>query len=94
MKYIRVQWIRAALDEAVWWWHELEPDGRERRKVVSFRDGHSERADASSGTDYCWLSREPPPNLDDINRTGEFAAHEISPDDFEAAWTSAAPPPV
>jgi hypothetical protein len=86
LNYFKVQWIDAPPDEAIWWFHEVRPDGFEVRKAVQFSDGHWERAEAKSHTDYCRLSESAIPSLADINAQGPFDGHEIDRDEFERMW--------
>jgi hypothetical protein len=37
-------WLNTPIGEAEMWLHELDANGYEVRKVVTFLDGHSERA--------------------------------------------------
>lgn len=86
MTYIQVRWVDAPPGEAVLWSSEVGDDGFEVRKVVTFADGHSERADADVGTDYCRLGDQRVPTLADINAQGPFEGHAIDAAEFERIW--------
>jgi hypothetical protein len=87
--YLKAFWRHDFSDEAVLWFHELDDQRREMRKVVVFRDGRSERAGWGEETRYAILSPEPLPSIGDINSQAEFAAQHIDAAEFETAWVSA-----
>jgi hypothetical protein len=93
MRYFKARWMHDSPDEAVLWYHEVDDDLRETRKVVVFRDGRMERADTREHTDYTELGTEPLPSLEEIDAQAEFEAAEIDELEFEQVWTAAAPPP-
>jgi hypothetical protein len=91
VRYLKAHWRHELPDEAVFWFHELDDERRENRKVVVFRDGRSERAGFGEATDYAFLNSEPIPEVGDINSQTEFDAEQIDQAEFENAWVAAAP---
>jgi hypothetical protein len=73
------------------WLHELDANGYEIRMVVTFLDGHSERAGHGEETEYAFFGPEPLPSINEINAQEEFEAVEITEDEFNQAWDSARP---
>ena len=89
--YIKVEWLHDLPDEPVMLFSELDHQRNETRKVEVFEDGHMEWADASRESGTTGLSEEPIRDLAEIGADSQFVPHEISAEEFEAAWAAAQP---
>jgi len=87
MKYIRVKWNHTNPDEPVWLFSELDPEGKELRKLECFRNGFCDFAstEASSGTTK--LNTQRLPELAALARDPEFEPVEITQKEFDEVWT-------
>ena len=89
--YLKVRWVHDLPDEAVLWYHELDSNRFEVRKVVVFVNGKSERAGEGESTDYAELGPEPMPLPAEIAAQDDFHVLDMSGDEFEQRWLEAAP---
>jgi hypothetical protein len=83
---MKATWIHDFEDEPVLFYHELDDDNFETRKIIIYRDGSLEKASEQVFSDTTYLSPEPLPGIDEINEEAEFVAKEINKDEFEKAW--------
>lgn len=86
MKYIRVKWKHTNPDEPVWLFSELDPEGRELRKMECFKNGFCDYATKTESTGSTALSTGPIPDLSVIARDPEFEPVEIPKEEFEKVW--------
>jgi hypothetical protein len=86
MKYIRVKWKHGNPDEPVWLFSELDPEGRELRKIECFKNGFCDYATPIESTGHTALSTSPIPDLSVIARDPEFEPVEIPKEEFEKVW--------
>ncbi len=87
MKYIRLKWNHTNPDEPVWIFSELDPEGREIRKIECFRNGFCDIATASGSSGSTALMSMPLPDLRVLARDPEFTPVEISKEQFDEVWT-------
>ncbi|MCJ8208810.1 hypothetical protein MUY27_03765 [Mucilaginibacter sp. RS28] len=88
MKYVKVTWIHNLDNEPVLYYHELDDQRLERRKVVEYADGNWDKASESSFSADTYLSPEPLPTIEEINEDNQFIAQEITKDEFERKWNN------
>jgi hypothetical protein len=86
MKYIRLKWNHTNPDEPVWIFSELDPDGKEVRKIECFRNGFCDVATAAGSSGSAALMTLPLPDMSVLARDPEFTPQEISKEDFEEVW--------
>ena len=86
MKYIRLKWNHTNPDEPVWIFSELDPDGKEVRKIECFRNGFCDVATAAGSSGSAALMTLPLPDLSVLARDPEFTPQEISQAEFEEVW--------
>ena len=86
MKYIRLKWNHTNPDEPVWIFSELDPDGKEVRKIECFRNGFCDVATAMGSSGSAALMTLPLPDLSVLARDPEFTPQEISKEEFEEVW--------
>jgi hypothetical protein len=87
MKYIRLKWNHENPDEPVWIFSELDPRGREVRKIECFRNGFCDIATAAGSSGTAALISMPLPDLKALAaRDPEFTPVEISQEQFEEVW--------
>jgi len=88
MKYIRLKWNHTNPDEPVYIFSELDPTGKEIRKIECFRNGFCDIADANLRSGAAALTTLPLPDLSVLTRDPEFRGVEISQEEFEQVWTT------
>jgi hypothetical protein len=86
--YLVISWSHDG-DEAVQFWHELDVDRWETRRVERFADGTMLRTDERDEELDVSLSTEVIPSVKFINDQPEFDARTIGAAEFEEAWASA-----
>jgi len=86
MRYIKATWVHNFDDEPVLYYQELDNANFEVRKIVIYKDGHSEIASEQFSNETTYLSPKPLPNIDEINSDPQFAAKEITKHEFEMKW--------
>ncbi len=86
MKYFKITWIHKFEDEPVQYYHELDDQNYEKRKIVFKRDGKCVIASNYSESDECILSPLPIPDISEINQDSQFIALQISQEEFEEVW--------
>ncbi|MGW1280286.1 DUF6881 domain-containing protein [Streptomyces tsukubensis] len=86
MRYVKVAWDHEFADDPILYLSELGEDGYETRKIQLYRDGRSEWADESVDTATIGLSEIPFPSLNEISNQPDFAATEITQEEFEKTW--------
>ena len=87
MKYVRLKWNHTNPDEPVWIFSELDPDGKEVRKIECFRNGFCDIATASGSSGSAALMTLPLPDLSVLaHRDPEFIPLEITQEEFEEVW--------
>jgi hypothetical protein len=87
MKYIRLKWNHSNPDEPVWIFSEVDPDGREVRKIECFRNGFCDVANAASSSGEAKLMTVPLPDFSALAlRDPEFVPVEITQEEFEEVW--------
>jgi hypothetical protein len=86
MKYIRLKWNHTNPDEPVWIFSELDPRGKEIRKIECFRNGFCDIATAAGSSGSAALISMPLPDLKVLARDPEFIPVEITPQEFEEVW--------
>ncbi|MFE9324143.1 DUF6881 domain-containing protein [Nocardia sp. NPDC052278] len=89
MRYVKVTWDHDFEDEPVAYFHEVDVDDWETRRVQVYRDGRMEWADRSNETAAAGVAEIPIAPIEEIAAQPEFAAEEISRDQFERAWSRA-----
>lgn len=92
MRYLRMDWLHDYEVEPVVFFHEVDPDGWEMRRVLVFRDGRTAWADAQHETDTVGLSLIPIETTAQINSDEEgeeFRAADITREEFEHRWAMA-----
>ena len=88
MKYIRLKWNHTNPDEPVWIFSELDPDGKEVRKIECFRNGFCDVATAETSSGSAALMTLPLPDLSVLaRRDPEFVPVEITKEEFEEVWS-------
>ncbi len=88
MKYVRLKWNHENPDEPVWLFSELDPSGKEVRKIECFRNGFCDVATASGSSGTAALMTLPLPDLSQLaKRDPEFVPVEITKEEFEQVWT-------
>ena len=88
MKYVRLKWNHTNPDEPVWIFSELDPHGREVRKIECFRNGFCDIATATKSSGSAVLMSVPLPDLKALaQRDPEFTPVEITKEQFEEVWT-------
>ena len=87
MKYIRLKWSHTNPDEPVWIFSELDPTGKEVRKIECFRNGFCDVANEKLSSGTAALMTLPLPDLSVLARDPEFTPVEITRDEFEEVWT-------
>ena len=88
--YFHGVWFAAKEDEPIEYYDELDASRWSIRCVRKYRDG---RLEAFSYASDNWRDKMPEsslPLVEVINQNPEFAAREISKDEFEAIWSQAA----
>ena len=65
---------------------EVDPDGRELRKVDVFRDGHVQYASDEGASGDTDLSEILIPSLRELAEDPQFEPVEITDDEFAAVW--------
>ena len=88
-RYIAVDWRHKHADEPVRLFSEVDTRGWEIRKVEEFRDGRKLFADASAHSGSARLGEVPIPAISEIAKDPQFAAREISREEFERVWLEA-----
>jgi len=86
MRYIKVIWIHEFDNEPVLFYHEIDNDGFEVRKLWIFNDGKAELASEGYESEDIYLSPEIIPTINEINQDTQFIAKEISAEEFESIW--------
>ena len=87
MKYVRLKWNHTNPDEPVWIFSELDPDGKEVRKIECFRNGFCDVATAEVSSGTAALMTLPLPDLSQLaRRDPEFTPVEITKEQFEEVW--------
>ena len=89
MKYIKVNWLHNDSDEPVTIYSELSDENNELRKVEVFSKGHYGYASKEVTKGDTFLSLEPLPSLEEINKDTQFKANLISNKEFEELWRRA-----
>jgi hypothetical protein len=87
MKYIRLKWNHTNPDEPVWIFSELDPTGKEVRKIECFQNGFCDVATATTSSGTAALMTLPLPDLKVLARDPEFTPVEITKDQFEEVWS-------
>ncbi len=89
MIYTFGEWLHDLNDEPVRFYHELDDDRWEVRKVELYRDGRMQFADSTHkcGSTGLGLAEHPP--MKEIAADPEFRYQEISHAEFEAIWRKA-----
>jgi len=85
--YLRVEWKHQHPDEPVTLYSELDERRFEVRKLELFRDGRVGFASSTGSSGGTRLGEVPVPPLAEIARDPQFEPHEVTRDEFEAAWS-------
>jgi uncharacterized protein DUF6881 len=89
MQHWRVEWHHDFPNDPVLIHSEIGPDGYERRKVETFRDGRRSWADSAHEHGTTWLGTVPVGRIEDVDAQAEFSAGLITREEFETAWSAA-----
>ncbi len=84
--YIRVAWKHERPEDPITLYSELDEERWEVRKVEVFRDGRATSADGKGSTGPTSLGDQPVPSVEDIAKSAEFEATQISRREFEEIW--------
>jgi hypothetical protein len=84
-QHYKIVWHHELADEPTLIFSEVSA-GAEIRKVEIYRHGRHDYADASHSTGSTLLAETQMPALEEINSDPQFAATEISANEFEIAW--------
>ena len=70
-KYYKIKWIHSFPDEAVWWYHEVDSDENEKRRIEEYLDGHM--AYVSNTSAYlAYPAEKKLPPINEIEQNPEF----------------------
>ena len=94
MYYLAVEWRHGAPHDPVLIFSELDEERWEVRKVERYRDGSSTYAGPDGQTGDTYLGEIAFPSLAEIAADPQFFPHEITREEFEAAWQTALHPPA
>lgn len=86
MKYIKAVWIHDFEDEPNLFYHEVDKDGFEIRKILIYKDDHFALASTSIEKGDAFLSSKTIPSVHEINEDAQFLAKEITCEEFEQIW--------
>ena len=87
MEYIRARWIHELSDEPEWFFHELDDERLELRRVEIHSDGVRRCFTRTELDELPALELGSIPTVEEIDAQDEFEAWAISVDQFEAEWT-------
>jgi hypothetical protein len=83
-------WVSAPDDEPLEWYDELDVLRWSIRCVRKFRNGVLKAYSYASPDWRSEMPDQPLPPVEEINENPEFVTREISKEEFEVAWESAA----
>lgn len=86
MKYMKGYWIHQFEDEPVLYFHEIDEDGYERRRVQFYQNGGFNQVSKELETDDEYLSPALIPSVEEINEDPQFRAEWINESSFEEIW--------
>lgn len=89
MKYIKVLWIHNFPEEPVEFYHELDENHFEVRKIEIFNNGSLDYAHFKGRSGATRLSEEPIPPIEEIASDPQFQVYKISSAEFEDLWERA-----
>ena len=90
--YFHGVWFGAGEDDPIEYYDELDSSRWSIRCVRKYRDGSLEAFSYASENWRDKMSESSLPPVEVINQNPEFAAREISKDEFEAIWSRATQP--